>query len=213
MAKTVQQQEKGFSSPLSTRTEYIAHYVSLVANPLFLAPPLFLFVAWKTAPDLFHAILWWGIICIGFSAAPFFFVRRGVKQGRYTDAHVSVRSQRLVPLLFGLLCMGLVFLLLVLLHATTALIATVIAALLTLACATVITHYGKWKISLHLVGISGCVTVLCLLASPIFLCLSPLVVLVGWARWKIQGHTLAQAFAGATLAILLTVAIFRVFGL
>ncbi|HET8846222.1 MAG TPA: hypothetical protein VFN35_32470 [Ktedonobacteraceae bacterium] len=207
------QQEKGFSPLPKTNAELIAHYISRVTNPLFLVPPIFFFVAVKTAPDLLHALLWWGIICLGLSTAPILFVRAGVRRGHYDDVHVSVRSQRTVPLLFGLACMGLVFLLLIVLHAAAALIATVTAALLALACATVITHYGKWKISLHLVGISGCVTVLCLLAGPVFLCLSPLVVLVGWARWKVQGHTLMQTLAGATLAVFLTILIFKIFGL
>lgn len=212
MAK-IAQQEKGFSAPPSTGAELIAHIVSRVTNPLFLVPPIFLFVAIKTAPDILHALLWWAIICVGLSAAPILFVRDGVRRGRYDDVHVSVRSQRTIPLLFGLACMGLVFLLLVLLHATTALIATVTAALLALGIATIITHFGKWKISLHLVGVSGSVTVIYWLAGPIFLCLAPLIVLVGWARWKVQGHTLAQALAGAALAIITTLAIFKLFGL
>jgi hypothetical protein len=209
----IAQQEKGFSTPPTTNAEHIAHAISRITNPLFLVPPTFLFVALKTAPDLLHGFLWWAIICLGLSAAPILFIREGVRRGHYDDVHVSNRAQRTIPLLFGLLCMGLVFLLLVVLHATPALLATVTAALLALAIATVITHYGKWKISLHLVGISGSVTVLFLLANPFFLCLSPLIVLVGWARWKVQGHTFAQALAGAALAILLTVVTFKLFRL
>jgi hypothetical protein len=212
MAKLAQPEKEVFT-PAITNAERVAQAISRVTNPLFLVPPVFLFVAVKTAPDLLHALLWWAMICLGLSAAPILFIRDGVRRGHYDDVHVSVRSQRTIPLLFGLACMALVFLLLVVLHATPALIATVTAALLSLVIATAITHYGKWKISLHLVGISGSVTVLCLLASPVFLCLSPLVALVGWARWKVQGHTLAQAFAGAALALLLTVATFKIFGL
>lgn len=209
----IAQQEKGFSTRPTTGAEMLAHVISRVTNPLFLVPPIFLFVSIKTAPDLLHALLWWGIICGGLSLAPILFIRDGVHRGRYDDVHVSNRSQRTVPLVFGLTCMGLVFLLLVLLHATTALIATVVAALVALGVATIITHYGKWKISLHLVGISGSVTVLCWLASPLCLFLSPLIILVGWARWKVQGHTIAQAFAGTLLAVIVTLATFKLFGL
>jgi hypothetical protein len=212
MAK-IAQREKGFSTRPETSMELAAHYISRVTNPLFLVPPIFLLVAVKTAPDLLHALLWWGIICVGLSLAPILFIRDGVRRGRYDDVHVSVRAQRTVPLLFGLACMGSVFLLLIVLHATVSLIATVTAALLALLIATLITHYGKWKISLHLVGISGSVTVLCWLASPLFLCLSPLIFLVGWARWKVQGHTLAQAFAGTALAVIVTVITFKLCGL
>jgi len=72
-----------------------------------------------------------------------------------------------------------------------------------------ITRY--WKISLHLVGIAGAVTAFVLLFGPRLLWLTPLVVLVGWARFQVRAHTILQAMAGTALAVSVTVSIFWLF--
>ncbi len=200
--------EKGFAVAAEMPGEKVAHRISLITNPLFEALPLFFAVALHTAPDLGHALLWWVIIAVGITGAPFFFIRIGVRQGRYTDDHVSNRAQRLIPLSFGLLCMVIVFISLLFLAVPHALLATVIAALVSLACAIAITQLLSFKISLHMVGSAGAVTVCVLLFGPLLLFLAPLVILIGWARWKVHAHTLLQACAGTILAITLTVTIF-----
>jgi hypothetical protein len=207
----VSETEKGFTARAAeTPGERFAHRYSVIANPLFVAIPLFLFVALKAAPDWQRGLLWWGIIAVGFTAVPFLFIRQGVRRGKYTDDHVSVRSQRLVPLSFGLLCMVVVFVLLLVLHAAPALLATLVAALSSLAIATAITQLG-YKISLHMIGMAGAVTTCCLLAGPWLLLLAPLVLLTGWARWKVGGHTPPQAVAGTILAVVVTLAVFWLF--
>ena len=80
----------------------LAHIISQVTNPLFVALPTFLLVALHTAPDTLHALLWWAVIVVGISVVPFVFILCGVRRGDYTDQHLSVREQRLIPLLFGL---------------------------------------------------------------------------------------------------------------
>jgi len=205
--------EKGFTgTEAETTAEKVAHYISVAGNPLFIALPLFFLVAWKTAPDWAHALLWWLITAVGVTAIPFFFIRRGVQRGTYTDDHVSVREQRLVPLSVGLGGMLIVFLLLVLLGAARPYLAALTSALVSLAVALSITQFARFKISLHMVGITGSVTVLSLLFSPWFLLLSPLVLLLGWARWQVCAHTVLQACLGLLLAVIVTWAILWLFG-
>jgi membrane-associated phospholipid phosphatase len=189
----------------------LAHGISAISNPLFVAFPTFLVIAVATAPDLPHALLWWMITVIGISIAPLVFVWRGVRLGRYSDHHVSIREQRFIPLLFGLGSVGIVFALLLALHASRSLIATVTAVIIVLGLSTAITRY--WKISLHLVGMAGAVTAFVLLFGPLWLLLSPLVVLVGWARWQVHAHTPLQALAGTVLAVGVALAIFWLFGI
>lgn len=189
---------------------WLAHIISEVSNPLFVALPTFLVIALVTAPDVPHALLWWAVAILGISIAPFLFILRGVRRGRYSDHHVSVREQRFIPLLFGLGSMVASFVLLYYLSVSRVLIATVTAVIVACGISLLITRY--WKISLHLVGMAGAVTVFVLLFGPRFLLLSPLVALVGWARWQVQAHTALQACVGASLAIGVTVAIFRLFG-
>jgi hypothetical protein len=190
---------------------WLARTVSVVTNPLFVALPTFLIIALFTAPDVPHAFLWWAVTALGISIAPLLFIWRGVKRGHISDYHVSVRAQRLIPLLFGVGCFFLVFLSMILLHVSLLLLATVTAALVALSIATVVTRY--WKMSLHLVGLAGAVTVLVLHFGPFLLLLSPFVILVGWARWQVRAHTPLQAFAGTVLAISVTVATFWLFGI
>ncbi|GHO62558.1 hypothetical protein KSC_014500 [Ktedonobacter sp. SOSP1-52] len=42
-----------------------ATVISEVTNPLLVALPTFLIVALATAPDVLHALLWWGIAVLG----------------------------------------------------------------------------------------------------------------------------------------------------
>jgi hypothetical protein len=188
----------------------LADIVSEVSNPLFVALPTFLVIALATARDIPHAFLWWSVTILGISIAPFLFILRGIRQGRYSDRHVSIRQQRFIPLLFGLGCMVAAFVLLSVLDASRVLMATVTSVIMACGISLLVTHY--WKISLHLVGMAGAVTVFVLMFGPHFLLLSPLVVLVGWARWQVHAHTVLQACAGASLAIGVTVGIFWLFG-
>jgi hypothetical protein len=75
--------------------------------------------------------------------------------------------------------------------------------------AMAITHGLRWKVSLHLGGVAGSVTVFVLLFGPLLLVLSPLVALVGWARWRVGAHTVAQAVVATVLAVGITVSTFR----
>jgi|SRR5579884_1248673 len=188
----------------------IAHGISEVTNPAFVALPTFLCIALYTAPDIPHALLWWGVTVAGITMAPLLFIWQGVRRGRYSDHHVSRREQRFVPLLFAVTCFFLTFVLLLLLHASTHLVATVTAALAACAIATIVTR--AWKISIHLVGMAGAVTVFCLLFGFSFLLLSPLVLLVAWARWQVRAHTPLQALAGTILAVGVTLITFWLFG-
>lgn len=189
----------------------IALLISNVMNPLFVAVPTFLLIALRTAPNVAQALLWWAVTVVGLSATPLFFILSGVRQGTFTDPDLSQREQRIIPLLFGLLCTAAVFLALFFLHADRRVIAAIVAVLIGGVITLLITRY--WKISLHLVGVAGSTTVLTLVYGPIFLLLTPLVVLVGWARWRVQAHTPLQAVAGAALATFITVATFALFRL
>ncbi len=64
-------------------------------------------------------------------------------------------------------------------RAARALLATVASVVIGVTIAMAITHGARWKVSLHLGGIAGSVTVFVLLFGPLLLVLSPLVALVG----------------------------------
>jgi hypothetical protein len=194
-----------------TVRQHLAHVISEISNPLFVAVPTFLIIAFSSSPDMLHVLLWWIIAALGISIAPFLFILQGVRRGKLTDHHVSKREQRFVPLVFGIACMMSSFILLFLLGASSLLIATVVAVIVACGISLIVTNY--WKISLHLVGMTGAVTVFVLLFGPWLLVLSPLVLLVGWARWQVRAHTIFQALAGTALAVIVTIATFLAFGI
>jgi hypothetical protein len=191
----------------------VATTVSFIASPLFVAIPTFLVIALYTASDPLQGLLWWGITVLGISLAPLLFIARGVRAGRYSDRHLSLREQRLIPLLFCIGCVVMVLLVLLSLRASHLLMATLTTVIVALCVATGITVRGKWKISFHLVGIAGAVMALVIIVGSLCLLLSPLVVLTAWARWRVQAHTMLQACAGAVLAVVITVVVFWLFGI
>jgi hypothetical protein len=211
----MREREEGMANEVSVREagqRHIAHLVSQLTNPGFVALPTFLAVALHTAPTVSSALLWWLVTTIGISIAPLLYVSLGVRAGRYSDHHLSLREERLIPFVVGLVSTGGALTLLLLSHASAAFLATVTAVLVGAALALAITHGAHWKISLHVSGIAGAVTVLTLLFGWPALLLTPLLPLVGWARWRLGAHTIAQATVAMLIAVAVTGLAFRLFG-
>ena len=196
------------SNDTSTR---IATGISMVANPLFVALPLFLAVALYTAPSLWQGLVWWIITVLGMTVAPYLFILRGIRSGKITDHHVSDRTQRLIPLTFGLICMIAAFAILIVLHATGQFLATATAVIVVLAGCIAVTQIAQWKISLHASGMAGAVTIVVFIFGPMYALLGLLLIVIGWARWQVRAHTVLQTVGGSILAIILTVGIFFLF--
>lgn len=192
---------------------WLAQLISRLSNPLFVAPPLFLLVAVNTAPSLWLGLLWWAVIGIGISVAPILFIRRGVRQGVYSNVHVSRREERFIPFLFSVLCMVMVLVLLMLLRAPLELLATVTAMICTLLAAFAITHWARWKISLHLIGLSGALTTMSVVIDHMLAFSFILLVIIGWARWKVHAHTIGQILGGSLLGCGIPLLVYWLFNL
>jgi hypothetical protein len=203
--------EKGLAS-LSTPVDRFAYWLSQFSSPFVVGLAVFGYVALSTAPTVTEGLLWLAVIGVGL-LVPFGYIWWGVKAGKVTDLHVSRRSERLIPLLVGLVALGGMLFVLLLLSASRPLVATLVAVIVSYAVVTLITQVAKYKISLHIDSAAGAVMVFCLLVSPMFLILSPLVVLIAWARWKLEAHTPLQSMCGAALAVTVTVTTFWFFGL
>ncbi len=184
--------------------------MSQITSPFVIGLATLGYVSLSTAPAVTDSLIWCAVIVVGMSI-PFLFVWLGVKKGYLTDMHVSRRSQRLYPLLIGLICVCCMLAILIVLHASHAVLATLVAVLVSFSVATGITHLAQYKISFHMASAAGAVTVCSLLANPVFCLFFPLVVLIAWARWKLKAHTPLQAFFGAALAVVVTIAIFWLF--
>jgi hypothetical protein len=203
--------EKGLPS-LHTAADRFAYWLCQFTSPFVVGIVLLGSISVFTASTLVDGALWLVVIGVGL-AVPYGFIWWRVKEGKLTDIQVSRRSQRLVPLAVALLALAGVLAGLLWLRASRPLVATLVAVLISFGLATLITQVAKFKISLHVDSAAGAVMVACLLFSPIYVFLSPLVVLVAWARWKLEAHSPFQALCGAALAVVVTATTFWIFGL
>jgi hypothetical protein len=211
VVETEETTEKGLSS-LRTSSDRFAYWLSQITSPFVVGVGVFGYVSLSTASTVTEGVGWLTVIGVGL-AVPFGVIWWGVKKGKWTDIHVSRRSQRLVPLLVGLMALGGTLAALLMLDASRPLVATLVAVIVSFGLATVITQVAKYKISLHVDSAAGAVTVCCLLAGPIFLALAPLVAQIAWARWKLEAHSPLQAICGAALGVTVTVTTYWLFGL
>jgi membrane-associated phospholipid phosphatase len=209
--ETEEQAEKG-RAVLRTLADRFAYWLSQITSPFVIGLGVLGSLSLSTASTVTEGLQWLAVIGVGL-LVPFGVIWWGIKLGQLTDLHVSRRSQRLLPLLVGLLALAGMLGGLLVLSASRPLVATLVAVIVEFALATLITQGAKYKISLHVDAAAGAVTVFCLLVGPMFLALTPLVGLIAWARWKLEAHTPLQTLCGAALAVAVTVALFWLFGL
>jgi membrane-associated phospholipid phosphatase len=203
--------EKGLLS-LSSHGDRFAYWLSQITSPFVVGMALLGYISLETAPSVTQALQWLTLISVGL-AMPYGFIWWGVKRGKVTDIHVSRRSERLLPLVVGLMALCGMLVGLVMLDASRPVVATLVAILTSFALAALITQLARFKMSLHVDSAAGALIVCCLLVSPLFLVLSPLVVLIAWARYKLEAHFPLQAVCGAALAVAVTANTFWFFGL
>lgn len=199
-------------SALRTSGDRFAYWLSQITSPFVVGLAVFGYVALSTANTVADGLRWLTVIGVGLGV-PFGVVWWGVKTGKWTDIHVSRRSERLVPLFVGLIALVGMLVGLLVLDASRPLVATLVAVTVEFAVATLITRVARYKISLHVDSAAGAVTVACLLAGSGFLALAPLVALIAWARWKLEAHSPLQVMSGAALGVVVTLTTFWLFGL
>lgn len=196
--------------PSKVSSESIARYVSLILSPAVVSLPLIGLVAQYKAHDPWLALGYGLLVLFFISIGPFGYILIGVRRGKFVDADVSDRSQRLHPFLFGLASASIGLIALLLLHGPKSLQTLLLFTLISGTILTIITQW--WKISIHASSLAGAVTLLTFLYGAIMLPAFLLVVLVGWSRVVLKHHTLAQVIVGATLSTLLAVIVLTLLG-
>ncbi|WP_435831018.1 phosphoesterase PA-phosphatase [Polymorphospora rubra] len=186
------------------RSARVAKLVTDVLSPAVLVAGLLLGVAWHSSPDPAQALKW-GLIAAGAASfLPITYIIRGVRRGRWADAHVSVREHRSLPLLVCLLSTAVGAGCLYLAGAPRELLVLIGCMVAALAVAVPVTLLLRWKISLHALVAAGTAIALTVLVSPYFVATWPVAALVGWSRVRLRDHTLAQVLAGAATGVAAT---------
>lgn len=149
--------------------------------------------------------LGWAVLALLFVVAiPYAVVLVGVRRGRLGDRFIGDRSERPKPMALAVLCSGVGLGVLVALGAPADLLRLLVAVLAGLLVSFAVTL--RWKISVHLAGLAGALAVAVVgygSPSPAGLVLMVagvlLLVLVGWARVRLEAHTVAQVAVGAVV--------------
>ncbi len=171
----------------------LARWVSILFDSSVLSLWIFPLIGWQQAGP--RGLVWALVALVLLNGPPLLYVWWGQKKGWVSDWELSRRSDRprfiLVSILSDLLALAVL----------GALAAPRLLWLLALIYAvlgvTMFTISNFWKISLHMVGVSGFATLLAFVfgwKGALFFLSLPL---VAWARWYRRKHTPAQLVAGA----------------
>jgi membrane-associated phospholipid phosphatase len=149
----------------------------------------------------------WGLVGALFAAVlPTWFIRSGMRRGRFADRHVGTREHRLTVMAFIIASVTTGIVLMLVFGAPRAVMALTVTMLAAIAVLMAITV--KWKISVHCAVSSGATVMLAITYGPAFLAAYALVALVGWSRAELGDHTPLQAVTGTILGAVLSAAIF-----
>jgi membrane-associated phospholipid phosphatase len=189
-----------------------ARTLSTIFNPFLTATALFIIVAHAFAnhsTPQFWAYSATGVVF--FTIAPLSFVLYLYLTGRISDFEMSERPER--ERVFA----GFVVIYLIAAVALSVIRAPVQLQAITWGCwgtavaSMVVTRY--WKISTHAFGITGPFAAMFLLFGLQPLPYAVVVPLVCWARVYLRSHTVGQVIGGASLAVLNSLIVFRLFHL
>jgi membrane-associated phospholipid phosphatase len=188
-----------------------ARSLSTIFNPFICATALFVIVAHAFSSSTFD---FWALSFAGlffFTIAPMLCVFYLYLSGRISDFDMSDRWERRRAFIAFVIVDTLAAAFLTVVHAPTVLIAITWGYVGAVFVTMLITRW--WKISTHAFGVTGPFTVMFLLFRWELLPYVAIVPLVWWARVYLRSHTLAQVLAGAALAVVSTLAVFRLFHL
>jgi len=196
---------------MSSTTWRLAKFVSFWGNPFVISAPCFAATSFRSTRHWPDRLRWWGIATAVMTLPSLVYVRYGVRTGRLSDHEVSVREERFWPYVGEIAAVVASYGIMRALRAPremTALVVSVAGAMMTITGVTLV-----WKMSMHVVGTAGAATVLVLLYGKRAAPALALIPLVGWSRYVLEHHTVAQIVAGAVVGAGAPLIIFRKMGL
>lgn len=185
-----------------------ARVVTELTAPTYVAVVVPVLVAWKAAPDAWHAVIATVVTVVFVGAIPQWYLHAGVRRGRWSNRHVPRREQRRQPLLVALASVLVGLVLLVVLGASRDLLALVVAMVVGLLVSLAVSHF--WKMSIHSAVVAGAAVVLALVFGAPGLLAFAVVAVVAWSRVELRDHTVAQATAGCAIGAAVAAAVFPV---
>jgi len=173
----------------------------------WMIPPTFLLLVTTVLVEfvpgsLGQKLLWWSVSVGGAGILPTVAIFGMFYRGQVSGKHLPLREERTVPYLVSILFTALTSGLLGLLDTPAIFVAMMLVYLGNTVFLLMVNFW--WKMSAHLMGATGPLTILLWKAGfwalPLFL----LPLAVAWARIRLKVHTPAQVVAGGLSGILLT---------
>ena len=188
----------------------IARLITNVVNPFAVSAVVIGVLAFRGAPDVARAVLWL-VVAMLLSVVPvllavLLMVRRRKMDGVFNNP----RGQRY--LLYGIaIAVGVLGSLVLWFGGGPRLLRlTFVAGVIALVVFMTVNFY--WKISLHTAFIAGTATIFTIVVGGYGALALVLLPAVGWSRWALGQHTLAQVTAGALGAAGIVTAVFAIGG-
>lgn len=189
----------------------VARIISTIFNPFLTAIALLAILAHAVSTSTYD--FWFYSAFTGFftTFGPMGYVFWLYQAGKIDDLDMSDREQRAA--VFGIFVLFYLVgaITLALIRGPQLLIAMMFGY--GVSSTVVLTITRSWKISTHALGITAPVVALLLLYGREPLPLLILIPLVGWSRWYLRAHTLAQVIAGAVLGAATTAIFFHLFNI
>ena len=188
--------------------------VAFIISRIFELPNLFLVSTFllfqKNEVDLNEIWVWLLLTMLFLVIAPISYYLYAREKGIISDLDMTKREQRtgfyIIAILSSLILLVLTFIW----KAPQVLKFFTLAILVNYFFFAAVNLY--WKISLHTGFVTVACVILTLFLGKIWILSFILVFIVGWSRYILQKHTLAQLFGGSFASGLITYIIFKIFG-
>jgi membrane-associated phospholipid phosphatase len=176
----------------------------------FFAPPilvltLLIVVGIHSTSSIGQGLLLGAVATFFAAALPYAIMLAGIRRGRLSDRHLSLREQRPAMMIIGLASASVGLLAMVWLDAPRELFALAAAMVAGVGVALAISSF--WKISIHAACAAGTVAILVIVFGWIMLVCIPVVVAICWARVILRDHTSLQVIVGALVGAVVAAAV------
>jgi hypothetical protein len=178
----------------------VAKILTEVFAPPILVVTLLIVVGIHGTSSISQGLLLSAVAAFFAAGLPYAIMLIGIRRGRLSDRHLSLREQRPTMMIIGLVSVSIGLLVMVWLDAPREFLALVAAMVAGVGVALAISSF--WKISIHAACAAGTVAILEIVFGWIMLVLVPVVVAICWARVTLQDHTGGQVIAGAAVGAL-----------
>ena len=189
---------------------FLAEIISWAFFPPLVATVFFIFLIFWYSSDFTEGLKWVTFVAPFLIFLPLLFFAITYKLGWVDDLDLTNREDRPIYLVVFIFSLIAALIVLLFLKVPLKFIVYTVSGLAMTLVTTIITFF--WKISFHTAVTTSVVTAITILGGLRFAPLFILVPLIGWARVTLKKHTLLQVVGGFLVALIITEAIFYLFG-